>query len=137
MKTNFKIAFMIFFAICISACEKEDQTQEPEAKLELELEKSLKGGGIIGAEFPQAQQQVMETFGEIAQSIIDNDMDKLISFHAYGPKFTEFKNGQYRNGGEANEQYERDVFGSVFKVEKFGADDGWKMVHEHHSPLTA
>ena len=57
--------------------------------------------------------------------------------HAYGPKFTEFKNGQFRNDGAANEQYERDVFGRVFKVEKFGANDGWKMVHEHHSPLTA
>ena len=182
MRTNSKIAFMIIFAIFISACEKDDQTQEPEVKLELELANLEKSGGIIGAEFPQAKQQVMETFGEIAQSIIDHDMDKLISFHAYGPKFTEFKNGQLRNGGAENEQYERDVFGSVFEVIKFGANDlkiavyggnvanltfhsdfvlvfeegeppvtiinqitllfvrtnnGWKMVHEHHSPLTA
>ena len=37
-------------------------------------------------------------------------MDKLISFHAYGAKFTEFKNGEPRNGDEANETYERTRF---------------------------
>ena len=52
----------------------------------------------------------MKTFGAIAQSIKDGDIDKLISFHAYGPKFTEFKNGEPRNGGKTNETYERGVF---------------------------
>jgi ketosteroid isomerase-like protein len=101
----------------------------------------------------------------------------LISYHAYGSKFTEFKDGAPRNGGEANEAYERSLFGSVTEVVKFDAkdlkiavygdvanltfhsdfqlkfgedlvvvndqitllfvktNDGWKMVHEHHSPL--
>jgi ketosteroid isomerase-like protein len=132
---------------------------------------------LINDEFPEAQKEVMETFGKIAQSIKDGDMDKLISFHAYGPKFTEFKNGEPRNGSEANELYERSLFGSVTEVVKFDAqdlkiavygdvanltfhsdfhlkfgenlvvindqitllfvktNDGWKMVHEHHSPL--
>lgn len=132
---------------------------------------------LINDEFPEAQQEVLDTFGAIAQSIKDGDMDGLISFHAYGPKFTEFKNGEMRNGGEANEAYEREVFGSVTEVVKFDAKnlqvavygdvanltfesdfqlkfgedlvvvndqitllfvnttDGWKMVHEHHSPL--
>ena len=132
---------------------------------------------IIDDEFPEAKQEVMETFGAIAQSIKDGDMDKLISFHAYGPKFTEFKDGLPRNGGEDNEAYERQLFGSVSEVVKFDAkdlkiavygdvanltfhsdfqlkfgedlvvvnnqitllfvktDDGWKLVHEHHSPL--
>lgn len=132
---------------------------------------------LITAEFPEAKQEVMETFGAIAQSIKDKDLDKLISFHAYSPKFTEFKNGEPRNGGEANEAHERSVFGSVTEVVKFDANDlqiavygdvanltfhsdfhlkfgedlvvvndqitllfvktkdGWKMVHEHHSPL--
>ena len=132
---------------------------------------------LVKSEFPEAQQEVMETFGAIAQSIKDGDMDKLISFHAYGPKFTEFKNGEPRNGGVANEAHERSVFGSVTEVVKFDAKDlqiavygdvanltfhsdfqlkfgedlvvvndqitllfvkttdGWKMVHEHHSPL--
>ena len=132
---------------------------------------------LINDEFPEAKQEVMETFGAVAQSIMDGDIDKLISLHAYGPKFTEFKNGEARNGGEANEAHERNVFGSVSEVVKFDAkdlqiavygdvanvtfhsdfhlkfgddlvvvndqitllfvrtNDGWKMVHEHHSPL--
>ncbi len=132
---------------------------------------------LINDEFPEAKKEVMETFGAIAQSIKDGDTDKLISFHAYGPKFTEFKNGEPRNGDVANEAHERNVFGSVTEVVKFDAKDlkiavygevanltfhsdfhlkfgedlvvvndqitllfvntpdGWKMVHEHHSPL--
>jgi ketosteroid isomerase-like protein len=132
---------------------------------------------LINDEFPEAKQEVMETFGAMAQSIKDKDLDKLISFHAYGPKFTEFKNGEPRNGDVANETHERNVFGSVSEVVKFDAKDlqiavygnvanltfhsdfhlmfgeklvvvndqitllfvntkdGWKMVHEHHSPL--
>ncbi|HDZ06113.1 hypothetical protein LCGC14_0129190 [marine sediment metagenome] len=135
------------------------------------------GIDLINDEFPEAKQEVLETFGAIAQSIKDGDMDKLISFHAYGDKFTEFKNGEPRNGGVANEEYERSVFGAVTEVVKFDANnlqiavygevanltfhsdfqlkfgedlvvvndqitllfvnttDGWKMVHEHHSPL--
>jgi len=132
---------------------------------------------LINNEFPEAKQEVLETFGAIAQSIKDGDMDKLISFHAYSPKFTEFKYGEPRNDGAANEAHERNVFGSVTEVVKFDANDlkiavygevanltfhsdfqlkfgedlvvvndqitllfvnttdGWKMVHEHHSPL--
>ena len=132
---------------------------------------------LINPTFPEAQQEVMETFGAIAQSIIDGDMDKLIAFHAYSPKFTEFKKGEPRNDGATNEAYERATFGAVTEVLKFEANDlqiavygyvanltfhsdfhlmfgsdlfivndqitllfvktnnGWKMVHEHHSPL--
>ena len=121
--------------------------------------------------------EVMETFNAIGQSILDGDIDKLIAFHAYNTKFTEFKNGEPRNGGEENETHERNVFGSVTEVVKFDAKDlkiavygdvanvtfhsdfhlkfgedlvvvndqisllfvkttdGWKIVHEHHSPL--
>ncbi len=132
---------------------------------------------LVNDEFSEEKQEVMETFGAIAQSINDGDIDKLISFHAYSPKFTEFKNGEPRNESKANETHERNVFGSVTEVVKFDAkdlkiavygdvanltfhsdfqlkfgddlvvvndqitllfvktNDGWKMVHEHHSPL--
>ncbi len=132
---------------------------------------------LIADEFPEAKQEVIDTFIGIAQSIKDGDMDKLISYHAYSPKFTEFKDGAPRNGGAANETYERGLFGSVTEVVKFDAKDlavavygdvanltfhsdfqlkfneelvvvnnqitllfvktkdGWKLVHEHHSPL--
>jgi ketosteroid isomerase-like protein len=134
---------------------------------------------LINDAFPEAKQEVMETFGAIAQSIKEGDMDGLIAFHAYGPKFTEFKNGEPRNGGVDNEAFERNTFGAVTEVVKldakdlqiavygdvanmtfhsdfhlkFGEDlvvvnnqisllfvktnDGWKIVHEHHSPLSS
>lgn len=164
MKTNLKIAFVMIIAIFISAFSADDQPVNNVPDL-------------ITPEFSEAKQAVMETFGAIAQSIKDGDLDKLIAFHAYSPKFTEFKNGEPRNGGEANEAHERSVFGSVTEVIKFDAkdlqiavyghvanltfhsdfqlkfgedlvtvndqitllfvetNDGWKMVHEHHSPL--
>ncbi len=166
MKTRIAFTFILIFGFILISCNDNDETI-----------KTVELKDLINPEFPEAKEEVMNTFGEIAQSIIDGDMDKLIAFHAYSPKFTEFKNGEPRNGGVANEAYERNVFGSVTEVVKFGADDlqiavygdvanltfhsdfqlkfgddlvvvndqitllfvktkdGWKMVHEHHSPL--
>jgi len=62
--------------------------------------KSMAKVDTINDEFPEAKQEVMETFVAIAQSIKDGDIDKLISYPAYGPMFTEFKDGTPRNGGE-------------------------------------
>ena len=78
---------------------------------------------LIKNEFPEEKAEIMKTFGEMAKSIKDGEIDKLISFHAYSPKFTEFKNGEPRNDGEANEAYERKIFGSVTEVVKFDAKD--------------
>src|SRR5210317_1923467 len=104
MKTKFAIlASIIFLGFLTTSCNAQVD--------------------LINDEFPEAKQEVMETFGAIAQSIKDGDLDKLISFHAYGPKFTEFKNGEPRNGDVANEAYERNVFGSVTEVVKFDAQD--------------
>lgn len=165
MKTKLTLAVVLCITIMITGFRPQKQNV-----------KAVKTD-LIHTEFPEAKQEVMETFGAIAQSIKDGDLDKLISFHAYGPKFTEFKNGEPRNGSEANEAHERGVFGSVTEVVKFDAkdvhiavygevanltfhsdfhlkfgedlvvvndqitllfvntEDGWKMVHEHHSPL--
>lgn len=168
MKTKMTFATLMIFGILISGCMEKAIAQE--AKIDL-----------LNNQFPEAQQEIMETFGAIAQSIKDGDMDKLISFHAYGPKFTEFKQGAPRNNGAENEAFERSVFGSVKEVVKMDADDmkvavyygnvaivtfhsdfhlqfeedlavvndqitvvfvkngngDWKIVHEHHSPLSA
>ncbi len=110
MKTKLTLVVLMFLGILISGCEK---------KVEVEAVKI----DLINDGFPEAKQEVMETFGAIAQSIKDGDLDKLISFHAQSPKFTEFKNGAPRNGGEANEAHERNVFGSVTEVVKFDAKD--------------
>jgi len=167
MKTNLKFTLLLFIGLILTSCSDNDESND----------NSNTERDLITYEFPVAKQEVMDTFGDIAQSIVDGDMDKLIAFHSYSPKFTEFKNGEPRNGGTANETYERNVFGSITEVIKFGADDlqiavygdvanltfhsdfqlkfgddlvvindqitllfvktkdGWKMVHEHHSPL--
>ena len=164
MKTRFTALFII--AILLAGCECKKEHVEDMPKID-----------IVNDEFPEAKQEVIDTFVGIAQSIKDGDIDKLIAFHAYGPKFTEFKNGEPRVGSKANEKHERNVFGSVTEVVKFDANDlavavygdvanvtfhsdfhlkfgedlvvvngqitllfvktdaGWKLVHEHHSPL--
>jgi hypothetical protein len=92
------------------------------------------GNSVINQTYPQAQAEVLETFGAIAQSIeagagrgYDGEfMDQLISFHAYGDKFVEF------NGGESfdstgNESNERQLFGEDLEengVIKFAAREG-------------
>lgn len=137
------------------------------------------GNGIM-AEYPEEKAEIMQTWNDIVESVKAGDVDKLISFHAYGPKFTEFKQGAPRNGAEENEAFEREVFGSVQEVVKMEGNDmkiavyygnvavvtfhsdfhlkfeedtavvndqislvfvknnngKWKIVHEHHSPLT-
>ncbi len=157
MKTKLTFALIIIIGFLFTSCK---------SKVDL-----------VNDEFPEAKQEVIDTFVEIANSINEGDIDKLIAFHAYSSKFTEFKNGEPRNGSEANETHERNVFGSVTEVVKFDAkdlkvavygdvanltfhsdfqlkfgddlvvvndqitllfvktNDGWKMVHEHHSPL--
>lgn len=164
MKLKMRVTTLIIFGILALANTPKIQAQD--VKIDL-----------LNEEFPEAQKEIIETFGAIAQSLKDGDMDKLISFHAYGPKFTEFNKGEPRVGGEANESFEREVFGAVTEVVKFDAkdmqiavygevanvtfhsdfhlkfgedlvvinnqisllflntDDGWKIVHEHHSPL--
>ena len=169
MKTKLKIALIMIFAIFIYGCSDDDSSDSTPPKAIIP--------DLITPEFLVDQDEVKATFGAIAQSIIDGDMDKLISFHAYGTKFTEFKNGELRNGDRENEAHERQVFGSVTDILKFEANDlkvavygdvanltfhsnfhlmfgdelvivkdqitllfvktndGWKMIHEHHSPL--
>lgn len=105
MKIIVTITLIVVFGLLMIGCDKNADVD------------------LINDEFPEAQKEIVETFGAIAQSLKDGDMDKLISFHAYSPKFTEFKNGEPRNGGEDNETYERSVFGSVSEVVKFDAND--------------
>jgi len=67
------------------------------------------------------QQEVLATFGAIGETIMENsgtgseNMDELISFHAYGKKFTEFNYDEFGNGysfnSEDNETNERGFFG--------------------------
>ena len=167
MKVKMIFALIMTLGVLMVGCKQEEKKVEvAEVKIDL-----------INEEFPEAKQEVMETYEAIVQSIKEGDIDRLISLHAYSPKFTEFKNGELRNGGKANETYERNIFSSVTEVVKFDSNDlkiavygdvanvtfhsdfhfkfgedlvvvndqitllfvktenGWKLVHEHHSPL--
>ena len=112
MKTNLKFALIVLFTIFLVSCDNsDDQTPDPVPP------------DLVNTQYPEAEQEILATFAEIGQSLIDGDMDKLIDFHAYSPKFTEFKNGELRNDAASNEAYERQVFGAVTEVVKFEADD--------------
>ncbi len=62
MKSHFTQILLILFILSLNSCNVQVD--------------------LINDEFPEAKQEVMETFGAIAQSIKDGDLDKLISFHA-------------------------------------------------------
>ena len=126
MKTKLTFALIMIFGILITGCKKEEK------KVQLEDVKI----DLINDEFPKAKQEVKLTMDSIAQSVKNGDIDKLISFHAYSPKFTEFKNGDARNNGEENEKFERGVFGSVTEVLKFDFNDMKIAVYDNVANVT-
>jgi len=112
-----KLLLVSFLVVCVSttnvvAAEKSDKNS------------------VINQTYPQAQAEVIETFLAIRQSIMDGAglgadseyMDQLISFHAYGPKFTEFNAGALWNSAE-NEEHERTLFGET--VDPGGVETFW------------
>lgn len=60
--------------------------------------------------FPDAQAQVRRRLDEIWDSANKKDLDRLGSYHLYGPKFTEFKDGAPRGDAASGEQGERAFF---------------------------
>jgi len=115
MKT--KLTFAIAFAISTLSIGCKEQT-EPAMPDEPVVEVNL-----MTDQFPEAQKEIEQTLAAIEQSIRDGDMDKLIAFHGYGPKFTEFINGAPRSGSLENEKTERTTFSNVTEVVKLGMDD--------------
>ncbi len=62
---------------------------------------------------PEAQAQVRRRLDEIWDSAAKRDFARLASYHLYGPKFTEFKDGAPRADATSGEQRERAFFGAV------------------------
>ncbi len=137
MKTKQVLAVMITSLFLLYGCSNNDDSVEGLASKGSSLSKSApesKGSSVTNQTYPQAQAEVLETFGAIAQSITAGAgngsdgiyMDQLISYHAYGPKFTEFNEGKsYDSAG--NELNERTFFGDTVDkdgVLKFAAKDG-------------
>ena len=100
-----RLLLVSFFVLCVSTAN-------------VVASKESGKNSVIDQSYPQAQAEVLETFGAIAASIIagagygyDGEfMDQLISFHAYGDKFVEF-NGGLSFDGAGNEHNERQLFG--------------------------
>jgi ketosteroid isomerase-like protein len=162
MKTKRVLAVMITSLFLLYGCSNNDDSFEESA---LDSKASASKRSVIDRTYPRAQAEVLETFGAIAQSITAGAghgyygefMDQLISFHAYGPKFTEF------NGGESfdsagNEHNERQLFGEDIEiggVTKFAALPGtlkvavyygnvanltftsdFDLIHKQYGPIT-
>jgi len=126
MKTKFTFIFILAFGLLLTNCKEKEQTVEVE---EVKID-------LINDEFGEEKAEVMALMDELKQTIKDGDIEKLIAFHAYSPKFTEFKNGAPRNGGKANEEHERAVFGNVTEVVKFEYDDLKIAVYDNVANVT-
>jgi len=110
-----RLLLVSFFVLCVSTT-------------------NVVANSVTDETYPEAQAEVIETFLAIRQSIIDGAglgadseyMDQLISFHAYGPKFTEFNDGALWTSAD-NEEHERMLFGEIVDpggVEKFWFQPG-------------
>ena len=117
MKSNLKFALIIIFALFISACDQEEQEAAQE-------QAQVQTRDVIDQTYPQAQAEVLEAFGAIAQSIVSGAghgyngeyMDELISYHGYGDKFVEFNGGQTFDSA-GNEHNERQLFGEDIEID--------------------
>jgi len=139
MKTKLVLTVILTsFLFLIGCSSNEDNIQESElvskSSSVSESSSSSRISSAITNTFPQAQQEVLETFGAIAHSITEGAgnghdgiyMDQLISFHAYGDKFTEFNDG-YAYDSAGNEENERTFFGETVDqggVVRFAAIEG-------------
>ena len=111
MKTKLLLVTLTSFLFLTGCASNDDDIQVSEA---------LSKTSVIDQTYPKAQQAVLETFAAIAESIrlgagngYDSEyMDQLISFHAYGDKFTEFNNGELYDSAQ-NEAHERTLFGQM------------------------
>lgn len=162
------IIILIVLPPIVAVCQQRSEVRETrDQKMDL-----------IQNQFPEAQTEIKEVLDGIFQSFIDKDADRLISYHIYGPKFTEFKDSLPRTDSAANEQHERGLIAAIsawehdmndLKISVFGevavvtfhadfrptigdemmqilgqvtlvfvnTDLGWKITHEHLSPLIA
>ncbi|MCH8169641.1 MAG: nuclear transport factor 2 family protein [Bacteroidetes bacterium] len=96
MKTKLTLALIMIFGILITGCKQNEQKID-----------------IVNNEFPEQKAELQKVIDGIFKSFQDKDADKLISYHIYGPKFTEFRNDAPRFGSKENEEYERGFVGAI------------------------
>ncbi len=132
---------------------------------------------VLRDPFPTEQTAVAQVLQELMDAVEHKDLDRVDSFHLYGPKFSKFdESGFSRQDAAGAQAAERNGLAAVksftatiedLKVDVFGpvsiatfvlnysleletarvsnrtrstlvlakSDAGWKIVHEHHSPL--
>ena len=79
----------------------------------LTADASPKRSDVAVEAYPEAQAQVKKRLEEIWATASSKDSARQESFHLYGPKFTEFKDGQARGDAEANKKEEKEFLGMV------------------------
>lgn len=133
MKTIVPIFLTGILLFLFSSCEKG--YSEETSKVET--------ADLISGDFSKSESEIKKTMTAIMQSIQEKDADKLISFHAYGPKFTEFKDGKARTGSAENEEYERGLVDAIstfdydlndLKIDVLGNDVGKVTFHGDFRP---
>jgi ketosteroid isomerase-like protein len=70
-------------------------------------------GDLAAEAYPESQAQVRKRLDEIWTSAAGKDFTKLASFHLYGPKFTEFKDGAPRGNAATNKKVEEEELGML------------------------
>ncbi len=113
MKAKLTLALMLASSVLFVGCkEKQEQISSEEKKVDL-----------VNDEFPEAKLEIEKVMNGIAQSIAEKDIEKLISYHAHGPKFTQFRDGQKRAGSKENEAFERSFLSSITGIYKWDTQD--------------
>jgi len=67
-------------------------------------------GDIIHDTYPEAQAQIRARLNDIWTAAAARDFERLESFHLYGPKFTDFKDGKPRGDAKSCAAGERATF---------------------------
>ena len=101
MKTRATLIFIALLGLFFTNCEEQKKVEE------------VVQVDIVNDEFPEARAEIKRTLDGIFRSFQDKDADKLISYHVYGPKFTEFRNNEPLFGSAENEEFERGFVGAI------------------------
>jgi ketosteroid isomerase-like protein len=102
MKTKWTFLAIIILSIIFSACTEDDTILDEEVKFD-----------IINHTFPESQAEIQTVLEGIFKSIHEGDIEKLLSYHVYSPKFTEFRDSEHRFNAAENEAYERGFVGAI------------------------
>jgi len=107
MKKANVLTLLFILGIAIVACQQK--ATEPRKDIITEM-------------YPEEQAKIEKLVGDIYHSVQKKELERLKSYHLYGPKFTEFKNGGLRHDAEAGEKMEREFF-SAFSDFQYNLQD--------------